>query len=303
MVKESKDLKGEQSSLFNFPHSKIVYIVLAVVIVVGLAAAAIYRNQGDDTSNIAFRVGDAIVFESDYTDHIESSAELGIDEESARADLIEYYKNEQALKELDIPVSQPLVDAQWDLVLADISDDYLSSIDYQDKADTSAGQVLSFNKYVSVVRAIQSEGDIYVGALYHFPYEDISRESSRNLVETTHDALKGMEGDLTEDANYINSNLADIATLTPSYTGLYLINTDGDAVRMGGAFGSRTGLIPQEIIDSLDGSSLPYLSDIVDVELMAYYTVRAVDSFEVEGDLTQQLQNEKNKIRVVEYDR
>ena len=78
---------------------------------------------------------------------------------------------------------------------------------------------------------------------------------------------------------------------------------DGSASLMGGSFGLRTGLIPSEMIEAVDDREFPYVSDVYHLEGAAYYVIRVLDSFEVEGGLDRLLVEEKSNIKVVEYDR
>lgn len=219
-------------------------------ILIGLALLAfllvfflIYRGGEVVGSKVVLKVGELTVYHDQYEKYIESTDSLGVDEDLARQQLIDYYKNQAILDSMDIPYPDEFIEAQWPLVLGRLSDDYLSSVENRDKFDTPAGRVYSFNNYVDVL-GVNAEGRMYVGSLYNFPYTARTAGSELGYAEEAQRSAVQMGGSLQDDVDYIERFLSDIPSTSSSHTGLYLTKEDGSASLMGGSFGLRTGLIP-----------------------------------------------------------
>lgn len=302
MVKQTEDRDSRQGNLLKVLNKKTILIAVAVLVVVVLAVFAVLRSQGGSFSGVALRVGDEIIFQDEYNDYIKSAKKLNMNEEEAHDTLIEYHKNRIALSDMKIPAHKEVVDKQWDLVLSEISEDYLSSLQYEDELDSPAGQVLVLNRYVRVLEA-EAHGQMYLGSLYHFPYFDRTKDREGVLAQDIYQRLQGLGEDLSEDVELAEEQITATTQTSASYTGLYLIRSDGAASKIGGSFGHRFGMIPEQINQELPEASLPYLSEVVDVDLSGFYIVRVVDSFDAGENIAQDIQDAKNKIRVVEYDR
>lgn len=303
MVKDRGDQKSGKQKLFKFPHSRVAYALVGLVLLaVLLVFFLVYKGGEIVGSKVVLKVGEVTVYQDQYDKYIESTDSLGVDEDLARQQLIDYHKNKTILDSMGIPYPDEFIEAQWPLVLGQVSDDYLSSVEHQDKFDTPAGRVYAFNNYVDVL-SVNAEGKMYVGSLYNFPYTAKTADSELDYAERAQRSAVQMGGSFQDDVDYMERFLSDIPSTSSSHTGLYLIRGDGSASLMGGSFGLRTGLIPSDMVEAVEGQEMPYVSGVYHLEGLAYYVIRVLDSFELQGDLVQTLNDEGRKIKVIEYDR
>lgn len=296
-VQKSKKMHSKQN---NVKRNTVISVLLALVVVVALIGIFLVRSNGQQ---VVLQIGDTRVSQAEYVAYQDSAKIFNTDKEGVRKELIDYYKNKQVAEKFDLPMNSLFIDEQWSGVVSEHSKDSLEAKKLYTKEDEAWAQILKYNKlYETLSRALQKEA--LVGAVYHIPYSSQGKLGAKQQADEIISSIKtDRTQGLSIDKKLLEELPSKIQQASASRSGAYLLFKDSSGLRIGGTFGVRGGIIPVDMANTIFSTNLPVISDVVDVQDSAFYVVHATKKIDATKDIPEKLQQEKNNIRVVEYDR
>lgn len=278
----------------------IVIVALILSVLIAVASFLFFRSS---ESKAVLQVGDITLTKAQEQVYIDSAKKMGLDDEKIREQLIEYLKNRHVAKLHNLPTNELFINAQWSSVVSEKSIDSRAAEKLFRFSDEKWANVLKYNKLYHVLSRSLSQ-DALVGVVYHVPY---SSSDKKLALQTVNEVTEGLSvadvSSLHRDQDLLDRVLNTIPQASASKSGAYLLFNDSSGLRMGGTFGIRGGTIPLDMANRLYSQKSPIVSNVVDINESELYLVHISSKISANVDFPDKLESDKQKVRVVEYDK
>lgn len=294
--------KLNKDDIIHNKRHPIIIVIVALILSVLIAVASFLFFRSSE-SKAVLQVGDTTLTKAQEQVYIDSAKKMGLDDEKIREQLIEYLKNRHVAKLYDLPTNKLFINEQWSSVVSERSTDSRAAEKLFRFGDEEWAHVLKYNKLYHVLSRSLTQ-DALVGAVYHVPYSSSDKKLALQTLNEVRKVLSEADASsLRRDQDLLSKVINTIPQASASKSGAYLLFNDSSGLRMGGTFGVRGGTIPLDMTNRLFSQKLPIVSEVVDVNESELYLVHISSSISADVDFQDKLDWDKQKVRVVEYDK
>lgn len=278
---------------------QLLTYVISGVVALALVVVAVYLIFGRSSDTKVLSVGDATVYKTEYDKVIADAKKYRVDAETARKDIINYYKAKQATKELELEVPRTLIDSNRFIA------GYRSSAS-GDKDSMPRGEWVSKKAYVLAAEAnLVSAGRSGVAInLITRPYSGnmSTSEAEEQIAKKIITHVREGIGKGVGDADAVNA-VREQDTMSNAIVSSSFLFISSDELAQ--ESGSMTSPLPPEGRDVVKSMKDGELSDVIHSESYGeYLLIRKLYSQQgSDKDIVSEYKSKMNAVRVVEYDK